>query len=88
MENLWKIISSVALGFKKVLTFQEALIYSGLSDSQMYKLTSERAIKHYKPNGKIIFFLRMDVDDWILQNPIPTRNDLEQKANQFTIGIK
>ena len=38
---------------KKVFTFQEACMYIGVSESMLYKLTSNKEIPHYKPRGKI-----------------------------------
>ena len=36
---------------KKVFTFQEACMYIGVSESMLYKLTSNKEIPHYKPRG-------------------------------------
>ena len=41
---------------KSVLTIDEAAEYMGLKKSYLYKLTSERRIPHFKPNGKKIYF--------------------------------
>lgn len=53
---------------KKVLTFEEACEYMGVSRSFLYKLTSRRQIPHSKPNGKMIFFEKSEVNDWLLRN--------------------
>jgi len=55
---------------KKFLTIPEAGIYTGLSDSTLHKLTSKRKIKHYKPTGKNIYFLKSDLNNWLLSNPV------------------
>jgi len=65
---------------KKVLTFQEACIYTGIAESYMYRLTSERRIPHYKPNGKTIYFDREDLDKWCLSNPCLTKEEIEKQA--------
>lgn len=49
---------------KSVLTLDEACRYLGISHSLMYKLTSARAIPHYKPRGKMIFFDRLELETW------------------------
>lgn len=49
---------------KSVLTLEEACRYLGISHSLMYKLTSARAIPHYKPRGKMIFFDRLELETW------------------------
>jgi excisionase family DNA binding protein len=56
---------------KNVLTFSEALIYTGLKRSYMYKLTATGKIPHSKPNGKLIFFDRKLLDQWLTQNSKP-----------------
>ena len=49
---------------KSVLTMEEACRYLGVSHSSMYKLTSAKAIPHYKPRGKMIFFDRLELETW------------------------
>ena len=53
---------------KEVLTFKEALALLGISASTLYKLTHQRAITFYKPNGKLIYCKRADLTNWMLQN--------------------
>lgn len=40
---------------KDTLNFKEACRYTGLSDSQLYKLTKTGKVPHYKPSGKLLF---------------------------------
>jgi len=53
---------------KEVLNLKEACVYAGISSSQMYKLTCSKAIQFYRPNGKLIYFKRQDLLDWLLRN--------------------
>lgn len=53
---------------KTVLTATEASEYIGVTESYLYKLTSARRIPHYKPTGKLIFFDRCELDDWLHRN--------------------
>ncbi|MCB0447405.1 MAG: helix-turn-helix domain-containing protein [Gelidibacter sp.] len=53
---------------KEVLTFDEASVYMGISRSYLYKLTASRKIPHSKPNGKMVFFDKKKLVDWLLQN--------------------
>lgn len=59
---------------KKVLTMDEAVTYTGMSKHTLYKLTSGKKIRHSKPNGKMIFFLRADLDGWMLKNTQEVNN--------------
>ena len=55
---------------KEVLTFEETCDYTGISRSYLYKLTSSGNIPHSKPNGKLIFFEKEKLNQWLLQNCI------------------
>ena len=58
-------IESYYAGAKQILTTAEACRYMGLSYSQLYKLTSASKIPHFKPNGKLMYFFRADLDAWM-----------------------
>ncbi|MNL59007.1 Helix-turn-helix domain protein [compost metagenome] len=61
---------------KEVLTFQEALALLGISASMLYKLTHQRAIPFYKPNGKLIYFRKEDLINWMLSNKQPSTEEV------------
>lgn len=60
---------------KRVFTFQEACMYIGVSESMLYKLTASKEIPHYKPRGKMVYFAKEELDEWLLQNCEPTVED-------------
>jgi excisionase family DNA binding protein len=64
---------------KDVLSFSEAIRYLDLSDSYVYKLTAKRKIPHYK-QGKLIYFVREELDRWLTSQRIKTRSELEMEA--------
>ncbi|HET6990237.1 MAG TPA: helix-turn-helix domain-containing protein [Bacteroidia bacterium] len=66
---------------KEILNMGEACIYLGLSESYLYKLTSQKSIPHYKSRGKIIHFKRLELDDWQLRNRIKTNEEIEMEAS-------
>lgn len=68
---------------EKPLTFLEACQYSGLSKSYMYKLTFKGEIPHFKPNGKMIYFTKQDLDQWLLRNRIESKENIDQKAIDY-----
>lgn len=53
---------------KNVLTFEEACEYIGVSESLLYKLTAAKEVPHYKPRGKMLYFRREEIDEWLLHN--------------------
>jgi len=76
-------IEAAALSNKNVLTFDEAARYMGISKSDLYKKTSNRTIKHFKPRGKMIYFDRLELEKYLLQNPIITADELEAQAVNY-----
>ena len=61
-------LEKLLIGSKEVLTFDEASDYTGISRSYLYKLTASGRISHSKPNGKMLFFEKKKLEDWLLQN--------------------
>lgn len=68
---------------KEVLTLNEVSQYTGLSKSHIYKLCSTGGIPFYKPFGKVNYFDRLEIIDWLKQNRIATNKELETKASTF-----
>jgi len=69
---------------KDVLTFEEACEYMGVSRSFLYKLTSRRQIPHSKPNGKMIFFEKKKLNEWLLRNQRKSNHEIEREALNYT----
>lgn len=61
-------LEKLLMGSKEVLTFDEACEYTGISRSYLYKLTALGKIPHSKPNGKLLFFEKKELVDWLIQN--------------------
>ena len=53
---------------KDVFTVPEACKFLELSQSQLYKLTSKLKIPHYKPRGKIVYFDKKELLEWVKRN--------------------
>ena len=65
---------------KEVLTSDEAAVYMCVSKSYLYKLTMRKQIPHYKPMGKMCYFNRAELEEWLQQNRCATDAELSQKA--------
>ena len=76
-------IEKMILSQKNALTFDEGAIFTGISKSHLYKLTSAGIVPHYKPRGKMIYFDRAELESWLLQNRVATTNEIEAKANTY-----
>ena len=55
---------------KEVLTVEEASRFMDIARSSLYKMTSDRSIPFYRPNGKMIYFEKADILAWIRQNRV------------------
>lgn len=68
---------------KEVLTSDEAARYMGISKSHLYKLTMNQQIPHYKPMGKMCYFNRLELEQWLQNNRVATAMEIEQRAQAY-----
>lgn len=76
---------------KEVLTCDEVVRYMGISKSYLYKLTMRGEIPHYKPMGKMCYFNRKELEQWLQRNRVATSSELEQQAQAYCLkkgGVK
>ena len=73
---------------KAVLTFDQACDYTGISRSYMYKLTARGEIPFSKPKGKLIFFSREKLDNWLLNNSHSSKDEIKRGAIEYTFRNK
>lgn len=81
-------IERLIIANKKVLTFDEACEYTGISRSYLYKITSSGVIPYSKPNGKVIFFDKEKLDKWLLKNARKSADEIKEEALSFLIENK
>jgi len=74
-------IEKLFLTQKNVFNFSELKSYTNLSKSYLYQLTSNGGIPCYKPNGKLLYFKREEVEDWMLSNRRATNIELDELAS-------
>lgn len=70
---------------KEVLTSDEAAKYMGVSKSYLYKLTMRQQIPHFKPMGKMCYFNRQELEQWLQSNRVATVTEIEQRAQSYCI---
>jgi excisionase family DNA binding protein len=87
LQNLRRIKIMLKRQQRKPLTIQEASRYTGLSSSFLYKLTSKNEISFYKPNGKKIYFLKRDLDRYILRVRIKSKEEQKKFAIDVTFNM-
>ena len=71
---------------KNVLSFDEASTFLNLSKSYLYKLTSGNLIPHYKPQGKMLYFEKSELEAWLRQNPVKSKTQIEQEAQKYVLN--
>ena len=74
-------IEKLLLTQKNVLNFSDVELYTNLSKSYLYELTSSGGIPCYKPNGKHLYFKRQEIEDWLLSNKKVTNIELDELAS-------
>ena len=70
----------------KPRTLVEAAKFLDLSPSHLYKLTSERKIPHFKPNGKKIYFDEDELVQWLKRKPTRTLEETEAHAASYIVN--
>ena len=83
-----EIAANLSINTKAILSCGEAARYCSVSLSHLYKLTSARKIPYHKPEGKMLYFLRSDLDAWLLSNRVSTMDELDQQARVCEPNIK
>lgn len=68
---------------KEVLTSEETAKYMGISMSYLYKLTARHEIPHFKPMGKMCYFNRRELEEWLQSNRVATTAEINQQAQAY-----
>jgi|SRR5699024_7751021 len=71
------------VGLKEILNVEELCDYTGFKASYVYKLVHKRTIPFSKPNGKMLFFERKKIDEWLLSNSYKSNDELKQAALDY-----
>lgn len=75
-------------GLKSILNVEELAEYTGFKKSYIYKLVHENLIPFSKPNGKVLFFERKKIDEFLLQNASKSKDEISKEAIEFSLGKK
>lgn len=87
-EKIDMILKYSLLAAKNVLTLDDVALLTGLSKSWLYKATCHNEIPYYKPNGKMLYFDRKEIEDWMRQGRVKTDAELEQEAANYVVNAK
>ena len=87
LENLQELADIITANIisttKAVLTVDEAARYMGVSKSSLYKLMMRKLIPYSRPNGKVCYFDRLELEKWLMSNRVATENELNDRAEAY-----
>ena len=88
LKNIESMLQQQTLLQKDVLNLTEAHAYLDISASRLYKLTSQKLIPHFCPQGKKLYFRREELDQWLLRNRQDSTDEIETKAANYLLTHK
>ena len=88
ISKLAVIERNTLLAAKNVLDIDDVATLTGLSKSHLYKLTCTRQIPYYKPNGKLMYFDRAEVEAWMKRNRVNTQEEARSDALAYIVTGK
>ena len=83
LQEIKNLLQEVQGSPKEVLTSDEAARYMGISKSYLYKLTMRQQIPHYKPMGKMCYFNRAELENWLQNNRVATDEEIKERATNY-----
>jgi len=85
LKEIKSLVTLQNLVAKQTLNLDEAATYMAISKSTLYKLTSTNKIICYRPTGRLIYFKKVDLDNFLLQGKQIT---LEEAMELPVAGIR
>lgn len=80
LQKIKTLLEAIKVSGKEHFNVKDAALYLGISESTLYKLTSSNSINFYQPNGKLIFFKRSDLENFIERGRKKTHDEIKEEA--------
>ena len=64
---------------KNIFTLPEAANFTGFMKARLYKATRKNELPYYKSHGRV-FFKRIDLENWMLQNRVDSESEGQTSA--------
>lgn len=84
LSEIKTLLSQYSFTGKETLTVKEASIFSGYSESKLYRLRAEKKVLSFNPEEGKIFFDKSSLEKYMRQNPQATDEDMEVVATNFS----
>lgn len=88
LVNIETMLQQQNLLRKDVLNLNEACSYLDISASHLYKMTSQKLIPHFCPQGKKLYFNRTQLDEWLQRNRQDSADEIESMAANYLLTHK
>ncbi len=69
---------------KDILSLNDFVNYADISKSRAYKAVHNKELPYFKPHGGKVYFKLEDVKNWLLQNRVDSKSEIEAKAASMT----
>lgn len=73
---------------KQIFTVDDVVNYTGFSKSYVYKLVHHNILPYSKPNNRTLFFVKSELDEWMLQNKSKSISQIEKEATNYVNSRK
>ena len=87
LQSRVQTLENLCYSAKEVLNLEEAANFLGIAKSTLYKMTHENRIPFYKPAGKLIYFEKNVLLDWIRSNRIMSEAELQEAARKKLLEL-
>ena len=87
LQSRVRTLENLCFSAKEVLNLEEAASFLGIAKSTLYKMTHENRIPFYKPAGKLIYFEKSVLLDWIRSNRIMSEAELQEEARKKLLEL-
>lgn len=73
-------LENLCYATKEVLNFEEASAFLGIAKSTLYKMTHLNQLPYFKPAGKLIFFEKSALLDWVRGARAMSQDEIRNEA--------
>lgn len=71
---------------RQLIPTAEAAAFLGIKVSYLHKLMMRRVIPYYKPNGKLCFFDKAELEAWMKNVRIASQTELDRQAQAYIVN--
>ncbi len=77
LNELAELKSLITVSNAEYIGIEEASKHLGLSKTYLYSLVHKGKLPFYKPNGKKIYFNKLELNSWIAQSKVKSIDEIE-----------